>query len=372
MRNPNILIRFLMLCTSIIIAGCTRTTPAQPSLTPVQEPLPTSVSTKTSVRIPSIPDRGFFMGVLPMPAEGQEIGAAYVEASEYSDFVPVWSSGIGSAGFWDYAETLSGWGGETFIDGLIRGNGMFPILHFSFISRDPSTRTLILKTPPEQPEATLSDPLWRETYKNAIIDGLNATMPRYLSVGNEVNRWYEQYGMELDDPNGFQHFISLYEEIYDAAKVISPKTKIFCVFSREIVDENREADLEIFSYFNPEKLDLLVLTTYPFAVSSINQPSDIPDDYYTRVTSYFPGKPIGFSELSWSSMEAFGGETGQAEFLVQITSRLTLDHGIQLELLGWPWLHDLDVNDTSGLIHRDGTPKEALEVWKIIYSATTQ
>jgi hypothetical protein len=310
------------------------------------------------------------MGVLPMPAEGQELDAAYIEASEYSDFVPVWSSGIGSAGFWDYAEALAGWGGDTFVDGLIRGNGMFPLIHFSFISRDPSSRALILKTSPEHPDATLSDPTWRESYKNAVIEGIKATMPRYLSVGNEVNRWYEQYGMDLDDPNGFHHFISLYEEIYDAAKAISPDTKIFCVFSREIVDENREADLQVLSYFSPEKLDLIVLTTYPFAIAWINKPDDIPDDYYSRVNTYLPDKSLGFSELAWSSIDHFGGELGQAEFLAQITSRLTLDQGIQLELLGWPWLHDLDDTDTTGLIKRDGKPRAVLEVWKSLYSET--
>jgi hypothetical protein len=310
------------------------------------------------------------MGVLPMPAEGQSLEAVYEEASDVSDFVPVWSSGIGATGFWEYAESLAGWGGDTFVDNLIVGNGMFPIIHFSFLDRDPANGSLILKTPSDYQDATLSDPTWREMYKRAVIEGLEATMPRYLSVGNEINRWYEQYGMEQDNPNGFQHFVSLYEEIYEAAKQISPETKIFCVFSREIVDENREADLNVLTLFNPYKLDILVLTTYPFAVSLINHPSDIPDDYYAKVVTYFPDKSLGFSELTWSSMEPFGGETGQGEFLKQLTSRLTIDQGIDLELVGWPWLHDLDVNDTTGLIKRDGTPKEAFEVWKSLYLGT--
>lgn len=66
--------------------------------------------------------------------------------------------------------------------------------------------------------ATLSDGTWRNTYKEAVLDAVRAAKPLYLSPGNEVNRWYEQYGAGSDDPNGFQHFVSLYEDIYDAVK----------------------------------------------------------------------------------------------------------------------------------------------------------
>ncbi len=178
-----------------------------------------------------------------------------------------------------------------------------------------------------------------------------------------MNRWYERYGADANDPDGFQHFVSLYEEVYDAVKGISPQTKVFCTFAREIVSENREADLEVLSMFNPDKVDLLVFTSYPYAVKGINSTSDIPDDY-SRALRYIPNKPMGFSEVGWPSIEFFGGERGQADFIQEVAGRLTRGQGIRLELLGWAWLHDLDGNDCVGLIRRDGTEKLAYRAWK--------
>jgi len=79
-----------------------------------------------------------------------------------------------------------------------------------------------------------------------------------------------------------------------------------------------------------------------------------------------PGKPFGFSEIAWPSLDAFGGEDAQADFIIQCTGRLTRDRGINLHLFGWPWLHDLDENDNIGLIKINGTEKPAYTTWKTI------
>lgn len=307
---------------------------------------------------PEIPNRGFFMGVLPMPAEGQSLDDVYHQASSYSEFVPVWGR---PTPFYNLANDLAGQWGKTFVEQLIRGDGMFPIVNLSFIGAG-----MTLDTPPGMEGVTLSDPQWREAYKQAALDVVRASRPLYLSLGNEVNRWYEQYGAEGSDPNGFQNYVSLYEETYDEVKKLSPETKVFCVFAREIVDQNREANLDVLQMFKPEKLDMLVFTSYPFAVQGMNRPSSLPDDYYSRALDYMPGKPFGFSELGWPSIEAFGGEQGQADFLTQASGRLTRAQGIDLRLFGWPWLHDLDQNDHTGLIRRDGTEKLAYQTWKTI------
>jgi hypothetical protein len=102
--------------------------------------------------------------------------------------------------------------------------------------------------------------------------------------------------------------VSLYNETYDAVKELSPQTLVFCTFAREMVSQNKEADLSVLNMFDPGKMDLLVFTSYPFSVASINRPEDIPDDYYSRTLSHMPGKPFGLSELGWSALDAFGGE----------------------------------------------------------------
>lgn len=144
-----------------------------------------------------------------------------------------------------------------------------------------------------------------------MLDVVRASRPYYLSVGNEVNRWYEKYGVNSSSPNGFQYYVSLYEEIYDEVKDLSPNTIVFCTFSREIVAENREADLEVLNMFDPNKIDKLVFTSYPFAVEGIIAPEDVPDDYYKIASDYMSEKPFGFSELGWPSIEAFGGRRGK-------------------------------------------------------------
>jgi len=185
-----------------------------------------------------------------------------------------------------------------------------PLVHMSFIGPG-----LTLATPLGMEEATLSDSEWRQAYKSAVLEVVRVSEPLYLSVGNEVNRWCEKYGANASSPNGFQHFVSLYEEIYDAVKELSPDTRVFCTFAREIVAELREADLDVLRMFNADKIDILVFTSYPHAVQGINKPQDIPNDYYSKALDYIPGKPFGFSELGWPSLDAFGGEKGQADFL---------------------------------------------------------
>ena len=326
------------------------------------------VTTITPADDPVLPSRGFYMGILPNPTEGQDFEEIYAMAANHAEFVPVWSVGAGADGFWNYADRLEGFWGSIFLEGYIRANSMVPLIHFSFIDKDGTN--LILKTPSHLPDATLNDTTWRELYKESVLSVVRTARPLYLSLRNEVNRWYEQYGVETENPNGFQHYISLYEEIYDAVKQLSPKTIVFCVFSREIVSENREADLSVLSLFDPEKLDLLLFTTYPYSVAGINRPSDIPDDYYSKAFQYIPQKAFGFSEIGWSTLDAFGGELAQYQFLMNLSTSLTVEQDLDLHLFSYCWLHDLEGGDTTGLIHRNGTEKLGYLAWKQLSNAS--
>jgi hypothetical protein len=335
MKRP--ILACLVVCLAIALPGCQQPGPAD------------SIA---------LPDRGFFMGILPAPAEGQSFENAYKQASTFADFVPVWGR---PTPFWDMAEELSGDWGKTFVEQYSRGNGMLPLVHMSFVGINVS-----LACPPGITDPTLSNPEWRNAYKQAAVEIVRAVRPLYLSLGNEVNRWYEEYGANKSDPNGFQNYVSLYEETYDAVKDVSPQTQIFCTFAREMVSQYREADMSVLGMFDPGRMDLLVLTSYPYALQNIDRPSDIPEGYYSEVLQYMSGKPLGFSEVAWPSIEAFGGEQGQADFLGDLCGPLTSDTGVDLRLLGWPWLHDLDDNDYTGLIRKDGTPKLGYDVWKSI------
>ena len=346
MKFLSVLIIEVLICLSIFLSSCS--SPSQPEDETVLTPIDS----------PALPARGFFMGVLPIPNSGQSFEDAYAQAAQYAEFSPVWGT---PTPFYSLADDLSGSWGQTFVEQYIRENDMFPLIHLSFMGPD-----VTLLDPPGMECSVLGDPQWRDAYKQAALDAVKASKPLYVSLGNEVNRWYEAHGTEEGDPNGFQHYVSLYEEIYDAIKEIAPKTNVFCIFAREIVDEFREANLSVLEMFNPEKIDLLVFTSYPHAVSEINYPEDIPDNYYQRVLNHFPDKMFGFSEIAWPSHEAFGGEEKQTEFILQVTGRLTEEQGITLHLLGWPWLHDLNENDYTGLKRRNGLAKMAFEVWETL------
>lgn len=308
-----------------------------------------------------MPARGFYMGVLPIPAEGQSFDSVYAQAGEYSEFVPVWGR---PTSFYDLADDLKGDWGRTFVEDLLRDKGMFPLVQMSFMDTG-----MTLKTPPGMSGATLSDSAWRDAYERAAVDIVRACRPRYISIGNEVNRWYEKYGS--GGPNGFENYVSLFCDVYDTLKVLSPGIVVFCTFAREIVDENREADLSVLTIFPADKLDLLVFTSYPHAVQGRNRPESIPDDYYSRVLNTVPGKLVGFTEVAWPSLDAFGGEQSQSDFIVALGGRLTAGQGIGLHLVGWPWLHDVDANDNIGLIRQDGTEKLAYQEWKRLSTQTT-
>jgi hypothetical protein len=332
---------FLALCLLILTLGCLEETPK----VPIDE-------------VP-LPERGYYMGLLPTTSQDGSLDEAYALAAETCEFVPVWGR---PSPYFDLAEDLKGYWGKTFVTGLVRGNGMFPLVHMSFFEKD--GEELVIKAPAGMEGASLMDPAWRESYISAVQEVARAARPLHMSIGNEVNRWYEAHGDGPDDPNGFQHFVSLYHEAYDAVKAINPATKVFCVFAREIVNQNREADLSVLELFDDGRLDLLAFTSYAFSVQGVSASGEIDDDYFSRAFSNLTKRPMAFTELGWLVHPAFGGEEGQADFLRDVATRLTAGQEIQLEFLGWNWLHDLEGGDSSGLIYRNGTTKAAYQVWR--------
>lgn len=232
----------------------------------------------------------FLLGILTNPHQGVSFDSIYKYSSSFTHIVPVWGK---PSQFYKIYEDISGTWGDYFVKTLIRGNGMIPLIHFNFYGKEE-----IIISPSDIANPTLSNKKWRDEYKKAILDVLKEIKPKYISVGNEVNKWLNKYG--LDGENGFYNWITLYEEIYDAIKKLSPNTKVFCTFAREIVKENREADMSFLTLFDTNKIDIVVLTSYPYAVSTINLLTDILQDYYSKILTYI-NKPVGFSEISWWS-----------------------------------------------------------------------
>lgn len=318
---------------------------------------------------PKLPQRGFFMGITPLPADGQPLDEVFRQSAETCECITFGSELIGANKFWEFPTKIKSSTGKTFLNQYTRGNDMFPLIRFSFIDKD-EQGNLILQTPDSISDATLNNPEWRALYKQSVLEVVSFAKPSYLATGNEVNRWFETYGSREEDPNGFHHFISLHNEIYDAVKEISPETKIFPIFSREIVSENREANLSVLPMFDSDKINLLTFTTYPIAVQGINKPSDIPLNYYQKASEYMPDKLFGFSEIGWPTYNTKEGEQFQSDFLINLSTTLTTQQDINLHLFNYAWLHDVNEEMGTGLIKRDGTKKIGYTTWMHISNST--
>ncbi|MGB9741225.1 MAG: hypothetical protein ACPLW5_05655, partial [Candidatus Bathyarchaeales archaeon] len=132
-------------------------------------------------------------------------------------------------------------------------------------------------------------------------------------------------------------------ETYDGIKAVSPGTRVFIVFRLDTIDSYNGWFL--IGKFNENKTDLFGFTSYPYMLGYpgpawYEKPSDMPPDYYTRITNYTKGKPIAFSEIGWTSSERLrgGSEQEQVEFLLWF-----LEHTRDMppEIVSWLCLHDL-------------------------------
>lgn len=196
--------------------------------------------------------------------------------------------------------------------------------------------------------------------------------PPYFALGVEINRYYEE------DPGGFEAYVKLYAEMYDAIKTISPQTLVFPIFQYEKIrggvffsgDNQLQPEWDLLDQFKG-RMDLAAFTTYPFLLYTA--PSDLPDDYYTEITRH-TSQRIAFTEIGWPSAvlstipdSPYGGSPNeQVEFVRRF---FALTNNLPLNLALWSFPHDIgsDFNaafTSVSLRENDGTAKPALETWK--------
>jgi hypothetical protein len=198
------------------------------------------------------------------------------------------------------------------------------------------------------------------------------TTPPYFALGIEINRYYE------DDPTGFDAYVNLYAETYDAIKAISPQTLVFPIFQYEKMrsgvffsgDDQTQPEWDLLDKFN-EHVDLVAFTTYPFLLYAT--PAELPDDYYAEIKRHTTQK-IAFTEIGWPSAalsvmpdSPFGGSPDEQSDFVRRFFSLTSD--LPLEMALWSFPHDVgpDFNaafTSISLRENNGTPKPALQVWQ--------
>ena len=190
------------------------------------------------------------------------------------------------------------------------------------------------------PSRDFADPQFRQRMCDEARQVAARFRPEYFSIGNEVNSVYEWLG-----PAAFEDLASLEKALYQAVKAASPSTKVLVVLSySQLVDLPGEPRFHLMDKLGGA-YDVLGVTTYPWKTYAT--PKDMPADYYTRLAKH-TDKPLGFTEIAWSSDPSQGGsEDEQVEFLLRF---LELTRGIRLEFVNWAFLHDLPESSVTGLV----------------------
>ncbi len=216
-----------------------------------------------------------------------------------------------------------------------------------------------------------SDVLLNDTEKNWAVEYAAYFQPEYMGFGNEING--ENMYNNSEGADEFNDFIELFNETYDAIKLVSPNTKIFTIFQLEYMKGlqgglfggvNDTVNLSQWSLLsNASKADFFAFTTYPCMI--YKNPSDIPSDYYTNITKY-TSKPIGFTEIGWFWEGFAGWESNKSEQASYIDKFFELTANINLKLAIWPFLYDQTVQipfDKMGLLHTNETTSPAWLAW---------
>ena len=190
--------------------------------------------------------------------------------------------------------------------------------------------------------------------------------PSYLGVGIEVDILYQK------NRTSFQEFVSLYNQVYDEVKSVSPETLVFTIFQYEKmngldgglyggINDANNTEWQLLSLF---RTDVAAFTTYPGLI--YHDPSDIPGDYYGRVALHV-NESVGFTEIGWHTGNVSGGWGSSQEEQAAFVSRFfALTKGLNRAFVVWSFLYDQAAVvpfNTMGLFYVNGTAKLAWQTW---------
>ncbi|HEX9761905.1 MAG TPA: hypothetical protein VGA97_02280, partial [Acidimicrobiia bacterium] len=187
-------------------------------------------------------------------------------------------------------------------------------------------------------------------------------------------------GVEIDTqwrnrPDDFEVFVDLFAAVAAAVDEVSPDTKLLTVFQLERLsgmhgglfggtNDPTLAAWDLIDRF-PDA-DIIGFTTYPGLVFS--DPSEIPDDYYTRLNQYAGGRPIAFTEMGWQSAGQYGVYSGTEQKQEAFVERfLELTAGADMAFYIWSFLYDQQAPGpfaSMGLVDRVRRPKLAWWAWQ--------
>jgi len=208
---------------------------------------------------------------------------------------------------------------------------------------------------------------------------------KYLFVGNEVTRLYE------DHPAEFPDFVAAYKQVYADVRKAFPAVKVFTTFQYEsLLGEayvrglpKRDPQWSLLKQFDGH-LDLVGITTYPYL--QYTDPKLIPDTYFSRIAERVD-RPLAITETAWMARSEFGGRlkplsdqgyTGSEDEQARFVQRLAqLSGTAPIEFTNWlhvndfaPW-EDGDTPANPGLAmfistalkYHNGREKAVWKLW---------
>ena len=202
----------------------------------------------------------------------------------------------------------------------------------------------------------------KQIYLDSTIEFVKEHEPLYFGMGVETNIFAKK------NPAAFEEFVPFYNEVYDAIKEVSPKTKIFTVFQLEAMKGltmwEIEENVPHWDMINRFKADIVAFTTYPGLF--YRDPTDVPQDHYTEIGLH-TSKPIAFTEIGWHSAPSPAGwESSEAEQVEFIETFFNLTSELNVEVAVWTFMYvtyDMEPFSSMGLYRSDGTAKPAWDAW---------
>lgn len=205
-----------------------------------------------------------------------------------------------------------------------------------------------------------------KAYLSGLTQFLNTHKVPYLGIGVEVNLLFRQ------SPTEFNQFVNLFKQAYEAAKKVSPQTKIFTVFQLEQLkglrgglfggkENTADTDWNLIDSFS--EADMVGFTSYPCLV--FKDPTDIPNNYYSEIRSH-TSKGVIFSEIGWFRNGPQGWDSSadeQAHFITKFNDLTkTLDPKVKI----WSFLYDQQAPipfDSMGLLSTSQMTSASLNAW---------
>ncbi|MBI9055929.1 MAG: hypothetical protein JEY96_19060 [Bacteroidales bacterium] len=298
------------------------------------------------IKIP-FTERNFNMGIVPIPLDWseKEIDNAFKLSKNCGEIVSL-SQKVG----WNFVDNIQLYKND--ID-LAANYELETMISIDVLNDE---RTGIGNLPEELIGEDFSNDNLRQLYKNEVIQIVESYKPKYINLALEINGYY------LTNPEDFFNFISLYNEVYDALKVINSELIIAVTFQYEILNSNLQWDL--LSAFE-NKLDVLCLTTYPDLFNP--EYKALPSNYYS-ILENIKNIPIVYTEIGWQGNGNEIDEKLQAKFLIDFINQ---NESFNVELIIWSLLHDWNKGgdfETMGLLDLSGRKKEAWNTWTEIFN----